>query len=680
MNKKCRVLRLAATSMAVMAAIGGSVSAEAQTVDYNSLESIFREPITTSAIGTPQRASDVPANMTIITADEIRQYGSRNIPEILRHVPGIDVVRSGEQSYDVGVRGYQQGFQPRFLVLLNGRQVFLDDYSRTDWNAIPVNIDDIRQIEVVKGPNAALFGNNAVGGVLNIITYNPLYDKLNVANVTTGTQSYKEASATVTRKLASWGGIKVSAGALDEDEFNTELAGPMEGLLKTDPKRRFASADAVFRLTSDTQGELETTYLNSKASGSGFNGLYSENQQEISSFKGMLASQTDYGTLKATSYLNHVLTKFSVINGPGALGINYLTNDLYVMQLEDQFRIGSAHTFRLAAEYRNNAFELYTAEQTVPQQPRISYNTISESAMWNWQIRENLNFTNAVRVDERQENAAGTLWAGSIYTNNDYNQYITGLNANSGLVLRATDIDTFRLTYGRGMQYPSFNETGTVIAASLGGPALFAVSGDPRLNPTIVTNYEFDYDREVKPLFSSIHSGVFYTQNKDIKSFILVPPTFPVVAQITTGNVGNSRAAGLELGLDGNHDGFRWATSYSLANVTDDPSVKEYLHYTRSAPQHSIKLDLGYSWKQWEFDGFGYYVSSRESLRQAGAAIPAPVVTTDGYASLSGRIGYNINDNLTLALSGTGLTRADTIENAYPATQRQVLLGLTGKF
>ena len=71
-------------------------------------------------------------------------------------MPGIDILQTGYAGCDVGVRGYQQPEMPRPLVLVDGRQVFVDDYSRTIWNNIPVNVDDIRQIvEVVK---AAVFG------------------------------------------------------------------------------------------------------------------------------------------------------------------------------------------------------------------------------------------------------------------------------------------------------------------------------------------------------------------------------------------------------------------------------------------------------------------------------------------------------------------------------------------
>src|ERR1700744_5703205 len=113
-------------------------AAHAQTVDYNALETVVGQAVTTSATGTPLREQDVAANMTIITADEIRQSGSRDIPEILSRVPGLDIVHEGVHTFDVGVRGYQQAMQPRLLVLIDGRQVFFDDYSRTVWENLPV--------------------------------------------------------------------------------------------------------------------------------------------------------------------------------------------------------------------------------------------------------------------------------------------------------------------------------------------------------------------------------------------------------------------------------------------------------------------------------------------------------------------------------------------------------------
>ena len=195
---------LVALGMAMLLTAGGT--ARAQSMDYGALESLFGEPVTTSVTGSPQRASDVPASMTIVTADEIRRSGARDIPGILRHAAGIDVLQWTNDQADVAVRGYNQVFSPRLLVLLDGRQVYTDYYGYTEWSAIPVELSDIRQIEIVQGPNSALFGFNAVGGVINIITYDPLYDDLNTASVTAGTQRHIEGSGVATYRIGNVGG------------------------------------------------------------------------------------------------------------------------------------------------------------------------------------------------------------------------------------------------------------------------------------------------------------------------------------------------------------------------------------------------------------------------------------------------------------------------------------------
>ena len=170
-------------------------------MDLGALESLFGEPVTTSVTGSPQRASEVPASMTIITADEIRRSGARDIPGVLRHVPGINVLQWTNDQADVGARGYNQAYSSRLLVLVDGRQVYADSYAFTPWSTLPVELADIRQIEVVMGPNGALFGFNAVGGVINIVTYDPHYDDVNTASVTGGTQNLLQGSAVATFKL-----------------------------------------------------------------------------------------------------------------------------------------------------------------------------------------------------------------------------------------------------------------------------------------------------------------------------------------------------------------------------------------------------------------------------------------------------------------------------------------------
>ena len=226
--------------LAVGAAAFVSLSpAGAQTMDYGSLEQLFGEPVTTSATGSPQRVTEVPANMTIITADEIRRSGARDIPGVLRHVAGVDVMQWTAADTDISVRGYDQAFAARTLVLIDGRQVYADFYGFVPWSALPIELSAIRQIEIVKGPNAALFGFNAVGGVINIITDNPRYSDVNTASVIVGTPGLAGASGVATFKLGAAGAVRLSGSLMSGNEFATPIP-PAVAALPRMPVQRIA--------------------------------------------------------------------------------------------------------------------------------------------------------------------------------------------------------------------------------------------------------------------------------------------------------------------------------------------------------------------------------------------------------------------------------------------------------
>src|SRR4051812_24896541 len=190
-----------------------AASANAQSIDYGAMEQLFNEPVTTSATGSPQRSTEVPVDMTIISAADIKRSGAQDLPTILGRVAGIDVLNFAASQSDVGIRGYNQARSPRLLVLINGRQVYLDHFGYTDWNALPVQLSEIRQIEVVRGPNSAIFGFNAVSGVVNIITFNPKFDSTNAVEVRAGNNADTYASAVTTLHLGQHLSVRLSGGA-----------------------------------------------------------------------------------------------------------------------------------------------------------------------------------------------------------------------------------------------------------------------------------------------------------------------------------------------------------------------------------------------------------------------------------------------------------------------------------
>ncbi|HEU5048160.1 MAG TPA: TonB-dependent receptor [Rickettsiales bacterium] len=675
----CSPFKLFTASLFVTAAmIVSGHAARAQEMDYGSLQSLMGEPVTTSATGTPQRVSDVAANMTIITADQIRQAGSRQIPQIIgMYVPGMDILQTGYAGFDVGVRGYQQPSMPRLLVLVDGRQVFVDDYSRTVWNNIPVNIDDIRQIEVVKGPASALFGSNAAGGVVNIVTYSPQFDHKNVASVYAGSESTFGGDATVTRN-GEWGGTKFSVGGYNAHEFNSWSGDPVIDQSPLNPSKRYISNRSAFRVSPDLQFNTELTYSFSRENYASATYVEGADRYTAYSLRGGFQWQTPYGLIVNDNYFNRSYDDFLLT--PLSGGELPFTTNLAVSKIEDQFSIGAHHTFRIGFEYRNKTYENDSFNNVFAQQPALQENNYAPSATWLWQITDKLSWTNAARFDHMDMTETGTLPPGSYYNYADYGHDINTLSANSGLVYQMTDMDTFRLSYGRGVQQPSMIESGIGENYPIPG-SMFEIIGNPKLEPTIVENYELGYDRKLPDIFSTTRFAVFYQQNKDLKSFYspgVVDFNGTPAVLFSVANVGNSQGWGGEIELKGTKDGFRWDASYSLSRVDDDAQAESLLYYNGSAPEHHFRLLGGYSWRQWEFDANGHYVTSTNMMR-ANQLTNVPVEQS-GYATLGGRIGYNINDTYTLALSGINVNRQYIKESPFPAVERQVLFTLTGKF
>jgi len=666
------------TTLCLATIFGSSKAYAILATDYGTLETVVGQPITMSATGTPQRAQDVPANMTIITADEIRQSGSRDIPEILSRVPGLDILHEGVRTFDVGVRGYQQAMQPRMLVLIDGRQVFSDDYSRTIWENLPINIDDIRQIEVVKGPSSALFGSNAAGGVINIITYNPLFDNNNVATATMGTQASLTGDATTTAKMGNYGGIKISAGGLTGNAFDTPRSAS-EKSVTTDPEHRYLTSSSVFQVTSEILTDAEVTYSKSAGTEAYYNGQFAGVNAETWSARAGFSWQTPWGTIKNNNYVNHSHIDNDEIST--SLPEYSDVSTLLVSQLEDQFKLGKDNTFRIFGEYQNKSFNLIASE-SAPDNTTVSENNFAAGGMWMWQMTDKLAWTNALREDHMGLGLTGTLYADDPFTNSSFNHSLNELSANSGFVYQATDKDTFRLTYGRGVEMPSLLDYGfNSINLSGAGPNAFERVGNPDLNATIVTNYELDYDRVIQDILSTAKFSVFYETNADIISPFSIVSTQSTTVSATTRvreptNIGSSNGLGGEVELVGKSpEGFRWDASYSYASVGDSALVLQDFGYEDSTPMHHFRLLLGYTTGPWEFDTNAQYLTSRILFR-----LNTSRQESDGYTSVGGRIGYQITPGMTVALSGTDLTSPNTQESPYPDVERQVMLSLTAKF
>ncbi|WP_447977926.1 TonB-dependent receptor plug domain-containing protein [Candidatus Nitrospira bockiana] len=142
------------------------------------------EETVVSAIRHEQPISQAPSNVYVITDEDIRNSGATDIPTILRRIPGMEVMQMTGADFNVGIRGDNQLLANKLLVLVDGRSVYIDAQSFVFWKGLPVTLPEIKRIEVVKGPAAAIYGFNAFDGVVNIITKPP--EEMNGSTVQVG--------------------------------------------------------------------------------------------------------------------------------------------------------------------------------------------------------------------------------------------------------------------------------------------------------------------------------------------------------------------------------------------------------------------------------------------------------------------------------------------------------------
>jgi len=149
-------------------------------------------PIVLSATRLPQSVEDAPVAVTIITREMIEASGATEIPDLLRLVPGFQVDYDNAHVAAVSYHMLPDRYVRQQQVLIDGRSVYDPLLGGVPWMELPITIDDIERIEVVRGANEATYGSNSFLGVINIITRSAILDKGTSIKTNIGTDGLRE--------------------------------------------------------------------------------------------------------------------------------------------------------------------------------------------------------------------------------------------------------------------------------------------------------------------------------------------------------------------------------------------------------------------------------------------------------------------------------------------------------
>src|SRR5919112_3555289 len=160
-----------------------SVAGDLSTLDIEELARIK----VTSVARRPEAVSQASAAVAVISREDIRRSGVANLPEALRLLPGLAAARVGTRDWAISSRGFNAQSSNKMLVLVDGRVVYSPLFAGVFWDIQRVPLEDIDRIELVRGPGAALWGANAVNGVINVISRGGGESRGGIAALTLGT-------------------------------------------------------------------------------------------------------------------------------------------------------------------------------------------------------------------------------------------------------------------------------------------------------------------------------------------------------------------------------------------------------------------------------------------------------------------------------------------------------------
>ncbi len=189
------------------------------------------EMVVVTASRTKQSVIESPSAISVVTRREIKYSPARNIPELLQYVVGMDGYTKTHTDMDVAARGFAFDETPKMLILLDGQPLNVVPYSGMQWPTLPLTLEDVERIEVLRGPGSAVYGADALVGVVNIITRKADSVKSNIT-MSYGERNAGSADLHFAQKLNDKLGISVTAGYLttegkgDEETSEASSAAP----------------------------------------------------------------------------------------------------------------------------------------------------------------------------------------------------------------------------------------------------------------------------------------------------------------------------------------------------------------------------------------------------------------------------------------------------------------------
>lgn len=210
--------------------------------------------LTATRLDLPQ--TEVPASITILDRETILGSGVRNLADLMRLVPGMSVMARSGNEWIVSYHGSSFRHSRRMQVLVDGRALFQPAMASMRWNSMPVALENIERIEIVRGPNAASYGANSFLGTINIISRHPVDTQGSQVKLRLGNRDTQDYYLQHSGN-SSLGQFRLSLFGRKDSGFDWDLDKRQDPVFKTQPDylktRRDSSDSNSFNLSVNQQ-------------------------------------------------------------------------------------------------------------------------------------------------------------------------------------------------------------------------------------------------------------------------------------------------------------------------------------------------------------------------------------------------------------------------------------------
>lgn len=659
----------------------------------------MEDQVVVTASRAEQQLVNAPAAMSVISSSTIQNSPASNVGDLLRAVPGMNVTQVSARDVNITSRGATSTLATSQLALVDGRSIYLDFFGMVMWDLVPTNPNDIRQIEVIRGPASAVWGANAMTGVVNVITKTPR--ELAASGGTSLTISAGAFNRDVTGRTQNAGSLfsvngshaqavsdrlayKVSAGYLTQDPL-PRPTGTIPNAFKTPYPSYTNQGTAQPKFDARVDYSLEDSGVLSFSGGvAGTDGII---HSGIGPFDIDRGSRLGYGNVRYQKGGQHVAFFTNMLHGtasnlltrgatgqPVLLGFNTTTFDV---EAGDSRAVNMRNLLTYGGNFRHNAFDISLAPLGKDRNEGGGY--LQDEIF----VNDHLRWVVGGRVDKFSsiDNAV--------------------FSPRTTLLIKPDARQTFRVSFNRAFRAPSLvnNHIDVTIVSAIplaGRPFVFPIraTGNADLKQETMTAYEVGYTGTVKKR-ATVNASIYWNNTEDGIYFTPTafyspsspPPGWPfpggfgvplntLTSRFTYLNFGTIKDKGVELGVDAAVN--RWVNLFTNYSYQWMPTIKHFPAGTGIADinwpaKNRFNAGVDFSYSRFlgnmsiNFTDSAYWQDVLD-VRFAG--------TTDSFTLVNGAFGVKwMGNKVVTSIKATNLANQQAMQHVFGDVLKRQVVG-----